>query len=92
MKGKDKGRKVATHASFQVSIRSFTKASIQRIVVPTTTIVGSPTPTPSPLAPDHVAAPSHSSATIPLVLRKKKAIVLDTSVTSSKRPFTLSLI
>ena len=50
VKGKGKGRKVVVHACFQVSTRSFTKASVQRTTAPATTVVGSPTATPSVLA------------------------------------------
>jgi hypothetical protein len=47
VKGKGKGRKLVPHGSSQVSTRSFSKASIQRRVAPTATVVGSPSATPS---------------------------------------------
>ena len=79
-KGKRKGKKVA---SSQVSTRSYTKASVQRTAAPTTTVVGSPSATPSAIAPDLVLAPSHSGMTLPSVPRKRKAVAPDTSATSS---------
>ena len=91
-KGKGKGRKLVPHASSQVSTRSYTKASVQRVEAPSTTVVESPDPTPSGPPPDLVAAPSHSGATIPSVPRKRKAVAPDTSATSSERSSTLSLI
>ena len=51
VKGKAKGRKVVPHASSQVSTRSYTKASVQHIVAPATTVVGSPPPLLLPLPP-----------------------------------------
>ena len=89
---KGKGRKLAPHSSSQVSTRSYTKASVQRTVPPATTVVGSPTATPSAPAPDAVAAPAHSGATNPSVPRKRKAIAPDTSATSSEKSSSLSLI
>jgi hypothetical protein len=55
-------------------------------------VVGSPTATPSAPPPNHVAAPSHSGATIPSMPRKRKVVALDTSATSSERSSSLSLI
>ena len=92
VKGKDKGRKVITHASYQVSTRSFTKASVQHNVALATTVVGSPTVTPSAPAPGLVSTHSHSSATIPLVPRKRKVVAPDTSATFSERSSTISLV
>ena len=90
IKGKGKGRKLVPHASSQVSIRSYTKASVQRSVVPTTTVVGSPTATPpAPPPSDPIAAPSHSGATIPSMPHKRKAIAPVTSATSSERSSSL---
>ena len=60
VKAKGKGKRVA---SSQVSTRSFTKASVQRIEA--TTVVGSPTATPSAPSRDLVPTPSHSDVTIP---------------------------
>jgi hypothetical protein len=51
VKGKSKGKKVVRHAFSQDCTRSYTKASIQRIVAPSTTVVGSPTATPSTRPP-----------------------------------------
>ena len=87
VKAKGKGKRVA---SSQVSTRSFTKASVQR--TPATTVVGSPTATPSAPSRDHVPAPSHSGVTIPSVPRKRKAVAPDTSATSSEKSSSLSLI
>ena len=89
---KGKGRKFLPHVSSQVSTRYFTEASIQCIIAQATIVFGSPTaifPTP---APNHVADPFHSGATISLVPHKKKAIVLDIFVTSSERSLSLLLI
>jgi hypothetical protein len=47
VKGKGRGKKALTLASSQVSSRSNAKASVQRNVAPATTVVGSPTGTPS---------------------------------------------
>ena len=91
-KGKGKGRKLVPHASSQVSTRSYTKASVRRVVAPSTTVVGSPNTTPSAPPPDLVAAPSHSGATIPSLPRKRKAVAPDNSATSSERSSSLSLI
>jgi hypothetical protein len=88
-KGKGKGKRVA---SSQVSTRSYTKASVQRTPVPVATVVGSPSATPSAIAPDLVSAPSHSGVTLPSVPRKRKALAPDTSATSSKKSFFLALI
>ena len=89
---KGKGRKLNPHASSQVSTRSYNKASVQHTVAPATTVVGSPTATPSAPAPDAVAAPAHSGATNPSVPRKRKVIAPDTSATSSEKSSSLSLI
>lgn len=88
-KGKGKGKRVA---SSQVSTRSYTKASVQRTAAPTTTVVGSPSATPSAIAPDLVPAPSHSGVTLPSVPRKRKAVAPDTSATSSEKSSSLVLI
>ena len=92
VKRKGKGRKFVPFASSQVSTHSFTKASVQRTINPATTVAGSPTA--SPFAPllSPIAAASHSVATIPSVLRKRKAVALDTSATSSEQSYNLSLI
>ena len=92
VKGKGKGRKIVPYASSQISIHSFTKASVQRTVGPATTVVGSPTATPFAYAPDLVAAPSHSGTTISLVPHKRKVVTFDISATSSERSSSLSLI
>lgn len=84
-KGKGKGKKVA-------STRSYTKASVQRTAAPATTVVGSPSATPSAIAPDLVPTPSHSGVTLPSVPRKRKAVAPDTSATSSEKSSSLSLI
>jgi hypothetical protein len=84
VKDKGRGRQVLVHASSQVSTRSYTKTSIQRIAALATTVVGSPTATLATLA-NIVAAPSHSGVTIPSVLHKTKAIAPDTSTTLSER-------
>ena len=47
VKGKGRGKNVLAHASSQVSSRSNAKASVQHNVAPATTVVGSPTGTPS---------------------------------------------
>jgi hypothetical protein len=88
-KGKGKGKRVA---SSQVSTRSYTKASVQRSPVPVATVVGSPSATPSAVAPDVVHAPSHSGVTLPSVPRKRKALAPDTSATSSEKSSSLALI
>ena len=51
VKGKGRGKKVLAHVSSQVSWRSNAKASVQRNVAPATTVVGSPTDTPSAASP-----------------------------------------
>ena len=51
VKGKGKGRKLVPLASSKVSTRSFTKASVQRTAGPATTVVGSPSATPSAPSP-----------------------------------------
>ena len=89
MKGKDKGKRVA---SSQVSTRSFTKASIQRTPVLATTVVGSATATPSAPSQDHFPAPSHNGIIIPSVPCKRKVVVPVTSATSSEKLSSLSLI
>ena len=89
VKAKGKGKRVAYN---QVSTRSFTKASVQRTATPATTVVGSPTATPSAPFRVHVPAPSHSGVTIPSVPRKRKAIAPDTSATTSEKSSSLSLI
>ena len=91
-KGKGRGKKVLAYTSSQVSTRSNAKASVQRNVTPATTVVGSPSGTPSAAPPNPVVAPSHSGATIPSVPRKRKAVPLDTSATSSEKSTSLSLI
>jgi hypothetical protein len=90
MKGKSRGMKLLAHASSQVSTHSCTKAFVQRIASPATTVFGSPIATPSAPLANHVAAPSHSDAIIPSMLCKRKAVALDTSTTSSERSSTLS--
>lgn len=65
---------------------------VERTTAPATIVVGNPIATLFALALDPVAATSHSSATIPLVPRKRKAVALDTSVISLERPFTSFLI
>ena len=92
VKGKGRGKKVLAHASSQVSSRSNAKPSVQRNVVPATTVIGSPTKTPSAALANPVVAPSHSGVTIPSVPRKRKAVAPDTSATSSEISSTLSLI
>ena len=77
--------RVIVHTFSQVFTRSFTKASVQRIVAPATTVVGSPTAMFSATLPNHVIARSHSGATIPSVPRKRKAVTLDTSATFSEK-------
>jgi hypothetical protein len=84
-------RNIATHASFHVFIRSFTKASIQRCVALLTTVVGNPTVNHSIGTPDHVAALSHSGATITLVFFKKKVVTHDTFAISFEMTCTFSL-
>jgi len=88
-KGKGKGKRVA---SSQVSTRSYTKASVPHTPVPEKTVVGSPSATPSAIAPDLVPTPSHSGVTLPSVPRKRKALAPDTSATSSEKSSSLSLI
>ena len=92
VKGKGRGKKVLAHASSKVSSRSNAKPSVQRNVVPTTTVVGSPTKTPSADVANPVVAPSYSGVTIPSVPRKRKVVAPDTSATSSEMSSTLSLI
>jgi hypothetical protein len=92
VKAKGNGRKFVPLASSQVYTRSFTNASVQRIVAPATTVVGSPSAAPSALHPNPAHVPSHSGATIPSVPCKRKAVAPDTSATSSKRSSSLSLI
>jgi hypothetical protein len=79
-------------ASSQVSTRSYTKAPVQRTPVPVTTVVGSPSATPSAIVPDLVPAPFHSGVTLPSVPRKKKALAPNTSATSSEKSSSLALI
>jgi hypothetical protein len=55
-------------------------------------VVGSPTATPSAALANPVVAPSHSGATIPSVPRKRKVVAPNTSATSSKMSYSLSLI
>ncbi len=88
-KGKGKGKRVATS---QKSTRSYTKVSVQPTPVPAATVVGSPSATPSAIAPDVAPAPSHSGVTIPSVPRKRKALAPDTSATSSEKSSSLALI
>jgi hypothetical protein len=88
-KGKGKGKRLA---SSQVSTRSFSKASTQRAPAPATTVVGSPSATPSAIPDDLVPAPSHSGVTLPSVPRKRKAVAPDTSANSSEKSSSLSLI
>ena len=57
VKGKGKGRKVAAHASSQVSVCFLTKASVPRITALATTVVGSPTTTPLSLHRIHLRLP-----------------------------------
>ena len=59
---------------------------------PSTTIVESPSTTPSAPASDNIVVPSHSGVTIPSVPRNRKVVWPDTSATSSKRSSSLSLI
>ena len=92
VKGKDKGRNVVARVFFQVSTRSFTKASVQRNVPTATNVVGSPTTIHYAPASNHVAAPSHSGVTIPSVHCKKKTVAPNISATSSERLSNLSLI
>jgi hypothetical protein len=92
IKGKDKGRKILAHTSFQIFTRSFTKVFAQHIDAPATTVVVNLTATPIAPAPDPLAAPFHSGATIPSVPRKRMVVVLDTSATSSERSSSASLI
>jgi hypothetical protein len=88
-KGKGKGKKVA---SSQVSTRSYTKASVQRTAAPATTVVGSPSATPSAIAPDLIPAPSQSPLTLPSVPCKRKAVAPDTSSTSLEKSSSHVLI
>jgi hypothetical protein len=67
-KGKGKGKRVA---SSQVSTRSCTKASVPHTPVPVKIVVGSPSATPSAIAPDVVPAPSHSGVTLPGIARMR---------------------
>ena len=92
VKGKGKGRKLVPLISSQVSTRSFRKASVQHTVAPATTVVGSPSATPSAPHPNPPHVPSHSSATIPSVPRKRKVVAPNTSATASERSTSLSLI
>jgi hypothetical protein len=92
VKAKGKGRKLVPLASSQVSTRSYKNASVQCTVVPSNTVVGSPSAIPSAPPPDIVAARSHSGATIPSMPRKRKVIAPDTSVTSSEKSSSISLI
>ena len=89
VKVKGKGKRVASN---QVSTRSLSKASVQRTPAPATTVVGSPTTTPSAPTPNHVPAPSYSCVTIPSVPHRRKAVALDTSATSFEKSYSLSLI
>ena len=89
VKGKGKGKRVA---SSQVSMCSFSKASIQCTPTPAPTLVGGPTATLSAPLPNHVPALSHSGAAIPSVPRKRKAMAPDTSTTSFERSCSLCLI
>ena len=66
--------------------------SIQRNVAPATTVVGSPSATPSIALSNPVVVPSHSGATTPSVSCKRKVVAPDTSATSSERSSSLSLI
>ena len=92
VKGKGTDKKVLAHASSQVSTCFYTKASVQCNVAPATTVIGSPTATPSVALATPVVAPPHSGATIPLVPRKRKVVAPDTSATSSKMSCSLCLI
>ena len=92
VKGRGRGKKALAHASSQVPSRSNAKASVQRNVAPATTVVGSPTGTPSTALANPVVAPSNSGVTIPSVPRKRKAVAPETSATSSDMPSCLSLI
>ena len=89
VKGKGKCKKVAFS---QMSTCFFTKACVQRTPVLATTVVGSPTATPSVHSRDHALGLSYSGVTIPSVPRKSKAIALDTSATSSEKSSSLSLL
>jgi hypothetical protein len=71
-----------------VSIRSATKAAAMASAAPAATFVGSPS---FPLAL-HALAPSHNTATVPSLSRKRKAFAAATSATSSKTVSTYSLI
>ena len=68
------------------------KTSVQRTVAPATIVIGIPTTTPFHPLSNVIATFFHSGVTIPSVPRKKQAIALDTSATSSERSITLSLI
>jgi hypothetical protein len=92
VKGKGRGKKAQALASSQVSSRSNAKSSVHRNVAPATTVVGSPTGTPSAALANPVVAPSNSGVTIPSVPRKRKAVAPDTSATSSDMSSCLSLI
>ena len=92
VKGKGKGRKVVYHASSRISTCSFTMASVQCIVGPAITVVGSPTATLFAPLPNPIVAPSHSDATILSVPRKRKVVAPDIFATSSERSSSLSLI
>ena len=92
IKGNDKTKNVFAHASSKVYTHFFIKASIQRTVVSATTMVGSPTATPSGHVSDLIAVSSHSGAIIPFMPRKRKVLAPDTSVTSSKRSSSISVI
>ena len=92
IKSKGKGRKVVPHASSQVSIHSFTNASVQRYIAQATNVVGSPTANPSAPAPDPIAILFYSGATILSVSRKRKVVAPDTTATFTERSSSISLI
>jgi hypothetical protein len=92
VKDKSRGKKILIHASSQVSTCSYTKAFVQRTAASVTTVVGSPTATPSAPLANLVGIPFHRGDIIPLVPHKRKVVATDTSATSSKRSYNFSLI
>ena len=92
---KGKGKKSFKPSSTHMTTRFATKAS-----APNTNVVGSPSIAPSAapsLTPSAILvgpalAPSQSNISIPFMPRKRKAVALDTSATSSEIPRTLCLI
>jgi hypothetical protein len=98
-KEKGKAKKTATQASSQVLTRSASKTLVEPPTLPHSPSIApsvapsfAPSVIPSAFRSQSLDIPSHSGTSLLSLPRKRKAALLDTSVTSSDAPNTLSFI